>query len=67
MYNWAFCDGRLLKTRQESGLFALLGPIFGGNMTDNFALPKLPNIPNPKNPNDRPIRYIICVRGRFPF
>jgi len=38
---WAKCDGALLQTSQNSALFSLLGPTFGGNGFTNFALPDL--------------------------
>jgi microcystin-dependent protein len=38
---WAFCDGQLLPTFQNSALFSLLGTTYGGNGTTNFALPDL--------------------------
>ena len=38
---WAFCDGQLLPISQNTALFSLLGTIYGGNGTSNFALPNL--------------------------
>jgi microcystin-dependent protein len=38
---WATCDGQLLPTQQNSALFSLLGTMYGGNGTSNFALPDL--------------------------
>lgn len=38
---WAFCNGQLLPINQNQALFALLGTIYGGNGTTNFALPNL--------------------------
>jgi microcystin-dependent protein len=38
---FAFCNGQLLPITQNSALFALLGTIYGGNGTTNFALPDL--------------------------
>jgi len=38
---WAFCDGQLLPINQNQALFALLGTMYGGNGTTNFALPNL--------------------------
>lgn len=38
---WAFCDGQLLATSQNSALFALLGTSYGGDGEANFALPNL--------------------------
>jgi microcystin-dependent protein len=38
---WALCNGQLLPISQNQALFALLGTIYGGNGTTNFALPNL--------------------------
>ena len=38
---WCPCDGRLLSTSDYPALFALLGTVYGGNGTTNFALPNL--------------------------
>lgn len=38
---WATCDGQLLPIAQNTALFSLLGTQFGGNGTNNFALPDL--------------------------
>jgi microcystin-dependent protein len=38
---WAMCNGQLLPISQNTALFSLLGTIYGGNGTTNFALPNL--------------------------
>jgi microcystin-dependent protein len=38
---WAICQGQLLPIAQNQALFALLGTMYGGNGTTNFALPDL--------------------------
>lgn len=38
---YALCDGQLLSINQYSALFSLIGTIYGGNGTTNFALPNL--------------------------
>ncbi len=38
---WAFCNGQLLAINQYQALFSLLGTTYGGNGTQNFALPNL--------------------------
>jgi microcystin-dependent protein len=38
---FAFCNGALLSIQQNQALFALLGVAYGGNGTQNFALPNL--------------------------
>lgn len=51
------CDGRLLQISQHLDLFSIIGTTYGGDGTQNFALPKL----------DAPAgTYLICVRGLFP-
>lgn len=39
---WALCNGQLLPIARYSALFSLLGTMYGGNGTTNFALPNLP-------------------------
>lgn len=36
---WAFCNGQILPIVQYTALFSLLGTTYGGNGTNNFALP----------------------------
>jgi len=38
---WAPCNGQLLPINSNQALFSLLGTNFGGNGTNNFALPNL--------------------------
>lgn len=38
---WAVCDGSLLQIQQYQALYSLLGTVYGGNGTTNFALPDL--------------------------
>jgi microcystin-dependent protein len=38
---WLPCDGRLMPINQNQALFSILGTIYGGNGTTNFALPDL--------------------------
>ena len=38
---WAECNGQLVGISQNAALFALLGTMYGGNGTSNFALPNL--------------------------
>ncbi len=38
---WAQCNGQILAIAQNQALFALLGTQYGGNGTNNFALPNL--------------------------
>lgn len=38
-YGWHDCDGTLLPISQHTALFSLLGTMYGGNGTSNFALP----------------------------
>lgn len=39
--DWAFCDGRELKVRDNAPLFALIGAAFGGDGRTTFRLPDL--------------------------
>jgi microcystin-dependent protein len=39
--NWMLCDGSLLNITQYSPLYSLIGTIYGGNGSTNFALPDL--------------------------
>jgi microcystin-dependent protein len=38
---WALCAGQLMSISQNTALFSLLGTMYGGNGTQNFALPDL--------------------------
>ena len=38
---WARCDGQILSIAQNTALFSILGTIYGGDGTSNFALPNL--------------------------
>ena len=40
-YGWAFCEGQLTAISQAEALFAIIGTFYGGNGTNNFALPNL--------------------------
>jgi microcystin-dependent protein len=39
--NWAWCEGQLVSIGQWQALFAVIGTIYGGNGSSNFALPDL--------------------------
>ncbi|MET0221462.1 MAG: tail fiber protein [Tardiphaga sp.] len=39
--DWLPCDGRVLPVQSNTPLFALIGALYGGNGTTNFALPNL--------------------------
>ncbi len=38
---YAFCNGQILSIVENSALFSILGPTYGGNGTTTFALPDL--------------------------
>jgi microcystin-dependent protein len=38
---WALCNGQIMPISQNTALFSLLGTMYGGNGTNNFALPNL--------------------------
>jgi microcystin-dependent protein len=39
--NWAFCNGQQIPIRQNALLFSVIGTMYGGDGTNNFALPNL--------------------------
>ncbi|OYY71824.1 MAG: hypothetical protein B7Y47_06065 [Sphingomonas sp. 28-63-12] len=41
---WVFCNGQLLPIAQYSPLFAVIGVIYGGNGTTNFAVPNFQGV-----------------------
>jgi microcystin-dependent protein len=41
--NWAACNGALMPISQNTQLFAVIGNLYGGNGTSNFALPNFQN------------------------
>ena len=51
---WAFCNGQLLPISQNQALFSLLGTTYGGNGTQNFALPNVQD------------RILMGFNGSFP-
>ena len=55
---YAMCDGQLMPINQNQALFSVLGTTYGGNGTQNFALPKL------KGPDGA--TYVIAIRGIYP-
>jgi microcystin-dependent protein len=38
---WAFCNGQLLDTHQNTALFSIIGTTYGGDGLNTFALPNL--------------------------
>ena len=40
-FGWQLCQGQLLAISQNTALFSLIGTMYGGNGTSNFALPDL--------------------------
>jgi len=40
---WALCDGSVLSIAQNTALFSLIGTMYGGNGSTNFALPNITN------------------------
>lgn len=39
--DWAFCDGQILPIAQNTALYSILGPVYGGDGRTTFALPNL--------------------------
>ncbi|AYQ33309.1 phage tail protein [Runella sp. SP2] len=67
---WSFCDGQLMDINQNTALFSLLGPTYGGDMRKTFGLPKIAKLKtnNATDSGKNFIRYIICTRsGGFPW
>ncbi|MBS7538153.1 phage tail protein [Ancylobacter lacus] len=40
-FDWAVCDGRLIRISENQALYSLLGTTWGGDGRDTFALPDL--------------------------
>jgi len=40
-FKWAFCDGQLLPVANNEALYSLIGTLYGGDGTTNFALPDM--------------------------
>jgi microcystin-dependent protein len=38
---WMLCQGQILSIQQNTALFSIIGTMYGGNGTNNFALPNL--------------------------
>lgn len=58
---WILCDGRTLQISQYSTLFALIGPTYGGDGVNTFALPNMQGLEPIPN-----LRYCIVSEGLFP-
>ena len=58
---WAFCEGQLLKIRENTALFSLLGTTYGGDGQETFGLPRLKD----KEPHPH-MHYCIALEGVFP-
>jgi len=64
-YNFApkgfyICDGQLLSIAQYTALFSLIGTMYGGNGTTDFALPNL------KAQTPEGMMYCIAFEGIYP-
>jgi microcystin-dependent protein len=58
-------DGQLLEIKPNQALFSLIGTIYGGNGTTNFAVPKITGIPT--QASDAPLRgCIVGDKGMYP-
>jgi len=55
---WAECNGQVLRIFDNMALYAAIGPVFGGDGADTFALPKMEHPPH--------MKYCICTEGIFP-
>jgi microcystin-dependent protein len=63
--DWTLANGSLLPINANTALFSLLGTIYGGNGTTNFALPNLAGA-QPKGAGPAGVNYYICTAGVFP-
>ncbi len=61
---WAALNGQLLPINQNQALFSLLGTIYGGNGTTNFALPT--GKPVFTLTPGAPVIQCIALQGIFP-
>ena len=61
---WLPADGRLLPISQNTALFSLLGPNFGGDGISTFALPNF--VGQAPNSNQANAIYCIAVEGIYP-
>ncbi|MFK7911388.1 MAG: tail fiber protein [Akkermansiaceae bacterium] len=69
--NWSFCDGKKLPIRGYTGLFSMIGTIYGGDGMKTFAVPNCKNVERVwakatgvkegKGP-----RYVIQTYGVYP-
>ena len=59
---FAFCEGQVLKIKDNMTLFSILGSTYGGDGRTTFALPNLKEAEKSLNG----ARYIIAIEGRYP-
>jgi hypothetical protein len=65
--NWLPADGQVIPISGNTALFSIVGTIYGGNGTTNFALPNLSYLaPHSQGNGSSAPQYIICVSGTFP-
>lgn len=57
----ALCDGTILNIQSNAALFSLIGTLYGGNGTSNFALPNMLGMEPVPN-----MKYYIAVQGIYP-
>lgn len=62
---WAFCDGSTLSIAQNTALYSILGPQYGGDGKTSFQLPNLAPLKE-SDGGQTPIRYVICLVGYYP-
>jgi microcystin-dependent protein len=59
---FAFCEGQLINIAANTAVFSLLGTMYGGNGSSNFALPDLREAEKSLGG----ARYIIALQGIYP-
>jgi microcystin-dependent protein len=59
--SWYLCNGQILSISGNETLFSLIGSSYGGNGSNNFALPNMLGLePIPG------MSYYICYEGIYP-
>lgn len=58
---WLLCNGQTVNIMQYQALYALIGPVYGGDGRSTFVLPNLQGSePHPA------VRYFIAAEGLYP-
>jgi len=60
---WMWCDGQQLNIAQYQALYSLIGITYRGDGATTFNLPKMAPM---KTTDGKELKWIICLRGRYP-